>query len=511
MLTSAEGPSTFVSAGYEDDVANGAWPVMDGQCNGEEIQWAACLKQPPCGKCKNIDCELSDWDDWSSGDCTGLCQRERMVKVRNNECGKPCEGALEETRGGPECHICSEKPNLDCVWSAWTDWSACTCSCNGGQKTRDRRIHISPEGGGLSCPPFNRTEVAPCNVHHCGPDCRDGEWAQWSDWGECTATCGGGASMRSRKEAVMANECGVPATGKSQEFRICSEDKLCQSKDSVDCLFADWGDWSDCSCTCDGVKRRSRLIAQFGAFDGKWCEGGTKELAPCNPDAGEMAFDNCTAPEIKDCIWGDWEDWGKCTTDCDGGQRSRERPIDVPAAGGRPCMGAEVETGPCGLVPCLQEAKVVDCEWGLWADWGACDKCGGERRRYRHVNMMPEHGGKPCAAQDSEEFSSCVRHCHEHQYCAWSDWSLFGDCSTSCGAGLAKRHRKLVLSRAAPASTEAIQKDYDDMLRLVDHVSSTRVQGLAVAFTGGCAGFLLLLSAGRACQHRLPGPGRSMF
>ena len=33
----------------------------------------------------------------------------------------------------------------------------------------------------------------------------------------------------------------------------------------MDCEFDDWSEGSDCSCTCDGVARRTRTIKKFGS------------------------------------------------------------------------------------------------------------------------------------------------------------------------------------------------------------------------------------------------------
>merc|ERR1719456_2041054 len=46
--------------------------------------------------------------------------------------------------------------------------------------------------------------------------------------------------------------------------------------------MSEWGSWSDCSCTRDGEKQRSRVISRFGRADGDFCNGDLKQVMSCN-------------------------------------------------------------------------------------------------------------------------------------------------------------------------------------------------------------------------------------
>lgn len=169
-------------------------------------------------------------------------------------------------------------------------------------------------------------------------------------------------------------------------------------------------------------------------------------------------------------------------------------------SGGAPCNTTIGETMACGIDPCRLGKKTVNCLWGDWGNWGACDKCGGEKRRYRHIEKMPENGGAACENQPSEEFSNCTRHCHDRQYCVWSDWSGYGDCTTTCGPGYQKRDRTLKLLQAAPPPVKDPSKLYEDLRSQAQQVQSSRTQEMVIAFACGCVSFVVMLSAGRALR-----------
>lgn len=202
----------------------------------------------------------------------------------------------------------------------------------------------------------------------------------------------------------------------------------------------------------------------------------------------------------QDCLLTDWKDWSDCTATCGGGQMVRMRRVKSEAkSGGLPCNNTISETIPCGTDACRLGKKVVNCLWGEWGPFGACDKCGGQKRRYRHIEKTPEHGGLACEHKASEEFMNCTRHCHDRQYCVWSDWSDYGECTTTCGAGSKKRNRTLKLLQKMPeVAAPPPEKLYDTLRVQAQQVESSRTQEMVIAFACGCVSFVVLLSVGRA-------------
>jgi len=425
------------------------------------------------------DCEVTEWTKWSA--CSTTCgpgQRDRTRKFVNffENCGESCTEDLAETE---PCEDSECGKSVDCEWDSWALWSACTCTCGGGQKTRDRVIKVAPKGDGMLCDPETRTEIAECNTMSCHVTvCIDGEWGAWGDFGKCSAECGGGIQWRFRKVKTEATDCGIPALGNDKDVKACNTDACGTDKD---CLLGEWTHWSDCSCTRDGVKRRVRSIEQYGMGDGAFCHGDLKQITGCNTceDSGTCEKEEATI----DCELTDWEH-GACSATCGEGHKMSTRSVSTqPANGGAPCDAKLEKIAPCTVKDCPSTPEPNGCEWDNWMTWGACDKCGGQRKRNRQIKHMPEKGGEPCELGASEEIEKCPRHCHTEYWCEWGEWTI-GNCSATCGHGIAKKSREL---KATPVKTNlelaAVYRamDKDDVLQ---H-QSNKVRDVWVAFCGG--------------------------
>lgn len=233
--------------------------------------------------------------------------------------------------------------------------------------------------------------------------------------------------------------------GDDKELKGCNAVTCANNRD---CVLDKWSDWSACSCSQDGVTRRSRTIAEYGSGTGSACMGNTKEIESCNLNA------HVHLPAPEPCTFSDWSSWSDCSVTCGEGQFHRSREVDDMAShGGALCNGPLAEISRCVKEHCLVTGP-KPCLWGDWGEWGACDKCGGQRKRNRVVKRMPEAGGTSCRLGASEETEKCKRQCHEPVYCSWGEWEDESMCSVTCGEGTKKRARYLKTFTAISSLSE---------------------------------------------------------
>jgi len=276
-------------------------------------------------------------------------------------------------------------------------------------------------------------------------------------------TCDGGITWRSRLVKRQANECGYPGVGLSRETASCNVGVPCIK--SVDCKFSEWSRWSDCNSHCNGDKNRVRSIEVHARGTGEACKGPLKEVTPCNPGEGESPPLDCVIPDLN-CSMSSWNPWSECSQTCDTGNKRRFRDIlQAPEGSGKACDGTLGETTHCMVKPCQAECMPVPCKWADWQQWGDCDKCGGQKRRVRHVIEHPACGGEMCEPGHAEEVDACPRKCHDKVFCTWAEWGGWGQCDAICGKGARIRQRELTLLVEGTDEYAAAEKNWTGQIQ----------------------------------------------
>lgn len=291
----------------------------------------------------------------------------------------------------------------------WSEYSDCSATCGGGYKKRTVKVASKSLYGGKECP---EDEEEACGDYPCPVDCKVSDY---SDWGDCDKTCGPGIQLRKREIEASPEYGGEECPYEYQEERNCNY-KECQ----IHCKY-EWAEWGYCDVTCGG---------------------GHQYRAPNIQVKGQYGGDECPAPEERvcsteecpvDCIMGEWQGWGDCSEYCgDGVQHNRRIIMQDPAYGGLECSD-ETDTRSCYDMPCPKH-----CEYG-WGEWSDCTyTCGGgTQKRDPKITQQPQYGGDPCPYQESR---SCEQQpCPIH--CVVADWYKWSECSQLCGPGLEYRRR----------------------------------------------------------------------
>lgn len=338
----------------------------------------------------------------------------------------------------------------DCV-SAVSQWTECSESCGGGNRTRDRVTYAEKIGLGASCiPPGVETEG--CNLFDCPVDCVVGNLSAPSP---CEGECGVGVSWRNRSILVEPMGGGEPCPG-LVVYSPCLLSEVCDP-----CNVSAWSAFSDCA---NNTQFRTRVVTSTSNesvcphdYEERECGvevdppctyGNVTTLSPCSASCGpglqtlvtESNEVRC-APLVTelpcnlvpcpiDCELGDYGAFGPCEGACGMGQRLKTRVVITPAAfGGTPCGNIyryeRCDTG----TPC------VNCTAGEWGPYGPC--VNGTRTRTRVVT--PEGDDSVCFSSSQTILCAMAA-----PVCEWEEFGPFSACSAACNLGTMMRDRDSV-------------------------------------------------------------------
>ncbi|KAL5248471.1 hypothetical protein ACHWQZ_G017609 [Mnemiopsis leidyi] len=138
-------------------------------------------------------------------------------------------GGADCTGTAEENQNCNTDPcPIDGGWSDYSDWSDCTETCGTGRQIRTRTCtKPAPQYGGADCT-GTAEETQNCNTRHCPID---GGWSDNDEWSKCTKLCGTGTQNRTRTCTNPAPQYGgADCTGTAEQTQECNN-KPCPIKE----------------------------------------------------------------------------------------------------------------------------------------------------------------------------------------------------------------------------------------------------------------------------------------
>jgi hypothetical protein len=160
-------------------------------------------------------------------------------------------------------------------WSSWSNWGECSTSCGPGTQARTR----SCQGSGCA---GAGEETRSCNHLSCA-----GQWTNWSSWGSCSSSCGTSRARTRSRSCRGPGQC----IGESTQRQACAS-LPCPVQSQAG--MSEWSPWGPCLRSCSGyqVRQRTCLDSTLG------CSSPYYQLRRCT--CSTFSFDQPQQVNPKD-------------------------------------------------------------------------------------------------------------------------------------------------------------------------------------------------------------------
>ncbi|XP_078493489.1 uncharacterized protein LOC100179863 [Ciona intestinalis] len=239
-------------------------PISESMCSSSTqlpAEVLQCSSSSPC---------YPHWNRWSPwNQCSNSCGVGVSIKRRVCTLSGRCMGESIKYK------TCSSAP----CWSEWSPYSPCSTSCNRGVRTRDR---ICSAGNSHSTCNGSALQSNVCNTQVCPL------WTTWTNYGECSTTCGKGFRHRSR--SCLQGNCDNRL---SLESTSCNLRYFCPA-------WSPWSVYSCCSVSC-GIGTQTRKRTCYHGQEGEiGCIGPLNDTIICNIDCHNQT-QHAVSRNIEQC------------------------------------------------------------------------------------------------------------------------------------------------------------------------------------------------------------------
>ncbi|XP_072517288.1 thrombospondin type-1 domain-containing protein 7B [Salminus brasiliensis] len=407
---------------------------------------------------------------------------------------------------GIEEELCLVPCPLDCRLSEWSTWSSCSASCGGGVKVRSQWLREKPFNGGRPCPKLDfKNQVS--EVVPCYSECNQYVW-EAEPWSVCVVNPpntlnGSTAPQLLCGEGVQTRK--IWCVRKEEEKHSIVDDSLCASEDQPvtaracllpcpgHCVTSEWSHWSECPVGCNERELRWRNRSVL-----RMPESG--HTCPELNQTQSCANTTCLSYSYA------YSDWSSCQLSENAvcGQGTKTRLLNCIRSDGKLVeLGMCKEWGPSRgklSAPC-EVSCPVDCLLSDWSLWSECSHtCGAQSQmaRSRLVLQQAGEGGRPCPSQLSQTKPCAIRPCYSWRLGEWSSCRVEG---AECGEGVRERDLSCAVhwgSLSGPPLPKAVQEERCIESRLSKAIGTEVRQACSIPCPGDC--HLTEWSEWSACQ-----------
>lgn len=236
--------------------------------------------------------DWAQWGDWS--DCSFVCNNPDSL---NPQGPHPSRVGMRVCYGGLGCILADSMRTetcttehapcpVNCLWTDWNNWGSCSQTCGGGIQLRNRSHFRESAYGGTACL-GRQLDTANCNMDPCLNNC---VFNGWSEWSNCTATCGQTVQMLLRNRSVTTTPDVTTLSNCKGTGQIDSG--ICGVPPCIrDCQWSGFGTWSPCSCpngTTQGIQTETQTVTTAGVGNGQFCKGAVVQQQSCSCNSSAL-------------------------------------------------------------------------------------------------------------------------------------------------------------------------------------------------------------------------------
>ena len=263
----------------------------------------------PCNKnkpCRSYRWAIKPWSSCSSWCGGGRMERSISCAGSDGRVHKDIYCAMTSGEKAETVRACNTAPCVQGQWKSAAEWSECSRVCGGGSKERK----VACVAGDSSVLPDKACESsgvrpqsqAPCNMHKCLTT----SWFVGS-WSKCSSKCDGG--IQQREVACIASSGVVkPDINCAYAGTKAAKERACNTT-PCSAYVRKYSDWSECTSSCGGgSQERTQMcfntVANRAARSPDKCSAPVEELKRrCNTqkcvvyqwNLGQCAFQTCSS------------------------------------------------------------------------------------------------------------------------------------------------------------------------------------------------------------------------
>ncbi|XP_074662803.1 protocadherin Fat 4-like [Tubulanus polymorphus] len=208
------------------------------------------------------------------------------------------------------------------------------------------------------------------------------------------------------------------------------------------CEYSQWGAWGNSQICEENCEKKGLTTSRYVYERWRHRTAFQKCGGSCDAVYSERVCGALCC--YKSCVETQWSFWGLCDAPCEQtGIKKRTRSVEQEAMCGGPKCGKLEESAPCTGKVCP-----VDCIIGKWSLWSECSATCGKSTVERSRELIPAIGsGKPCPAIKSETKECEV---YKNTDCEVTEWEAWTTCKPNvgkCGEGTKTRARKVSINK----------------------------------------------------------------